>query len=178
MTYPPSNPGQPPQYGPPGYDPKKKNKKEKNNKGKYVAALSVAASIATILTLFLTLGQPSPNNSPGTNGGGNATTSSSSYPVNVQTNFLNSCEANGSAQACQCTLSWLESNVSLTQFEQDEATAEQGSIPADLTSAAQACGGCIRPIGPSVAIWMLSGWACSISFAIRAGRGIASRTSR
>ncbi len=137
MTYPAPNPGQPPQYGQPGYFPKKKKK----NKKKYVAALSVAASIATILTLFLTLGQQSPNTTPGTNGGGNATTSSSSYPVNVQTNFLNSCEVNGSAQTCQCDLSWLESNVSLNQFEQDEATANQGTIPADLTAAVQACGG-------------------------------------
>lgn len=45
-----------------------------------------------------------------------------SYPVNVQTNYLNACEAKGgSSSRCNCTLDWLESNVSYTQFQADDA---------------------------------------------------------
>jgi hypothetical protein len=107
-----------------------------------VAALGVAASIATILTLFLTLGQQQNNTpSPGSGGGsGDTTTSSNAYPANVQSNFLNSCEVNGSPSVCECSLSWFEQHVSLSQFEQDESELEQGGQPADITSVEQACG--------------------------------------
>jgi hypothetical protein len=156
MSYPPpSTPGQPspygqqPQYGQPGYYPPPPQqrpdgdeRKRRSRKKKYTAAgvLGVAASIATILTLFITLDQqPQPNNGPNT-GGGSATTPANVYPVNVQTNFLNSCEANGSPQVCECSLSWFEQHVTLSQFEQDETELEQGGQPADIVSVEQTCG--------------------------------------
>lgn len=66
----------------------------------------------------------------------------SDYPVNVQTNYLNACEQRASASACGCTLNWFEQNITLAQFEQDEASLEAtGQEPADLQSAVSACTG-------------------------------------
>lgn len=163
MSYqPPSTPGQPPyggqpppygqqpQYGPPGYyppppqqPPDEDEQRRRSRKKKYTAAgiLGAAASIATILTLFITLDQqPQPTNTSNTNDGGSGTTVANAYPVNVQSNFLNSCEANGSQSVCECSLSWFEQHVPISRFEQDETEIEQGGQPADIVSVEQACG--------------------------------------
>jgi hypothetical protein len=128
-------------YSPPHSGPDNAGHKKKSTKKKWAAALSVAASVATILTLFITLGQQPQQNSTPSTGGGTTTTSSGAYPVNVESNFLNSCEANAPVQACQCTLSWFETHVSLSQFQQDEVALGQGSEPPDIVDATQACGG-------------------------------------
>jgi hypothetical protein len=102
-------------------------------------ALTGAASIATILTLLITAGQSSQSQSGnGKSQGDSAVTAA--YPVNIQTNFLNACEENGTQAGCQCDLSWFEQHVSLQQFEQDDAEADQGVTPPDLTLAAESCG--------------------------------------
>jgi hypothetical protein len=105
-------------------------------------ALTGAASIATILTLLITAGQSS-SSSQGQQGNGQSqgdSPATATYPVNIQTNFLNACEENGTQAACQCSLSWFEQHVSLQQFEQDDAEADQGITPPDLTLAEEACG--------------------------------------
>jgi hypothetical protein len=94
--------------------------------------LAGTASAVTILTFLASGNSPGPSSSQ----------ASDSYPVNVQANFLNACEASAPVSACQCTLTWFEGNVTLAQFEQDEATLEQtGQQPADLRDAVAACGG-------------------------------------
>jgi len=149
---PPSTPGQPPPYGqqpqygqpgsypPPQQRPDEDEQRRRSKKKKYTAAgvLGVAASIATIITLFITLDQqPQPNNGPN---GNNATTPANAYPINVQSNFLNSCETTGTPSVCQCSLSWFEQHVSLAQFEQDELDVAQGGQPVDVVSVRQTCG--------------------------------------
>jgi hypothetical protein len=104
-------------------------------------ALTGAASIATILTLLITAGQSSSSQSQQGNGQSQGDSPAAvAYPVNIQTNFLNACEENGTQAACQCSLSWFEQHVSLQQFEQDDAEAGQGVTPSDLTLAEEACG--------------------------------------
>ena len=103
------------------------------------AALGGAASVATIITLFLTVGQQPQPEQHTTNGIG-MTTPANVYPVNVQTNFLNSCEANGSRQVCECSLTWFQQHVPMPRFQQDETNAEQGLMPADFASVESACG--------------------------------------
>jgi hypothetical protein len=99
-----------------------------------------AASVATIIVLFLTVGQQQPPpRQPTTNDNG-TTTAANIYPVNVQTNFLNSCEASGSRQVCECSLTWFRQHVPMPRFQQDEAAAEQGLMPADFVSVESACG--------------------------------------
>jgi hypothetical protein len=112
-------------------------------------ALGAAASVATILTLFLTIGQNnhtsggSPGGSSGGSPGGSSgatTQPQAAYPVNIQTNWLNSCEVDSTVATCECGLTWFEQNVPLQRFEQDQAEFNQGTEPADLVSARQACG--------------------------------------
>ena len=108
-------------------------------------ALGAAASVATILTLFLTVGQNNHTSggSPGGSSGGSSggtTQTQAAYPVNIQTNWLNSCEVNSTVATCECGLTWFEQNVPLQRFEQDQAEFNQGTEPADLVSARQACG--------------------------------------
>jgi hypothetical protein len=112
-------------------------------------ALGAAASVATILTLFLTIGQnhSSPGGSSGGSPGGSSggspggtTQTQAAYPVNIQTNWLNSCEVDSTVATCQCGLTWFEQNVPLQQFEQDQAEFNQGTEPTDLVEARQACG--------------------------------------
>ncbi len=103
------------------------------NKKKWAGGLGVAASVATILTLFLTLGQPSSTPTP------NPTITTTAYPQNIQSNFLNSCEVNGSVSSCQCSLSFFETTVSLSQFLQDDQQASQGVVTQDFVNAANAC---------------------------------------
>lgn len=102
-------------------------------------ALGVAASIATILTLFLTVGQQQTPSPQASSPASQPSQASAAYPVNIQTNYLNSCEVNASASACQCTLSWLEANVSLSQFNADNNEADQGVEPQDEVNAVRAC---------------------------------------
>jgi hypothetical protein len=141
VTYPPQSPGQgpyDPRYdvpaGPPG--------RTRRQKVTFGTALGVAASIATILTLFITLGQqPSQQQSTVPNGNSADTaTPANIYPAGTQANFLNSCEASGSARVCECSLSWFEQHVGINQFNQDEIEVDQGTLPADITSVEQACG--------------------------------------
>lgn len=67
---------------------------------------------------------------------------SKSYPTNVQSNFLNACEANGGAvSTCGCTLKWFESHKSLTQFIADDNQVNNGGVPSDMVKASAACGG-------------------------------------
>ena len=97
-------------------------------------------SVATIITLYLTVGQQqSPPQQPTTNDNG-TTTAANIYPANVQTDFINSCEANGSSQICECSLAWFKQHVPMPRFQQDEAAAEQGLMPADFVSVESACG--------------------------------------
>jgi hypothetical protein len=105
------------------------------------AALGGAASVATILTLFLTVGQQSPQPQSHTTNDNGTTTPANIYPVNVQTNFLNSCEANGSRQVCECSLTWFEQHVTIPRFQQDENAVDQGLLPDDFASVETACGG-------------------------------------
>jgi hypothetical protein len=142
VTYPPQSPGQGP-YDPRYNMPAEPPGRTRRQKVTFGTALGVAASIATILTLFLTLGQqPSQQQStvPKNADTGTAATPVNIYPASVQTNFLNSCEANGSAWICQCSLSWFEQHVGINQFNQDEIEVDQGNVPADITSVEQACG--------------------------------------
>jgi hypothetical protein len=111
-------------------------------------ALGGAASVATILTLFITAGGTSSTSSNSSNSNNSSSSTSSggasaplvAYPVNAQTNFLNSCEVNSTPAACQCLLSWLEQNVQFQQFVVDNQEASEGIVPEDLTRAEQACG--------------------------------------
>ena len=65
-----------------------------------------------------------------------------SYPANVQSNFLNACEATGGdVSTCGCALKWFESHRSLTQFMADDDQANNGGTPSDMIKASAACGG-------------------------------------
>ena len=66
---------------------------------------------------------------------------SSKYPANVQRNFLNSCEANGSVPRCDCVLSYLEAHVSLNTFKAADAAIDAGdtNYPSWLLKAASSC---------------------------------------
>jgi hypothetical protein len=109
-------------------------------KRKFGAMLGGAVSVATIITLSLTVGQQEPQPQQLTTNDNGTTTSANIYPVNVQTNFLNNCEANGSRQICECSLTWFEQHVPMPRFQQDGAAAEQGLMPADFVSVESACG--------------------------------------
>jgi hypothetical protein len=66
--------------------------------------------------------------------------SSSVYPANVQSNYLNACESGGGSVAkCGCTLDWFQKHISLTQFQADEDEVNNGSVPDDMKSAVRAC---------------------------------------
>ena len=112
----------------------------KKKKWTITGALSVAASIASILAYLSSAGgsNNTPGPSPGSSGG--AEQSQTAFPVSDQQNFLGQCEQTGSTVAqCQCGLSWFESNVTLARFRIDLAQFDQGSEPADLVSANEAC---------------------------------------
>jgi len=103
------------------------------------AALGGTVLVAAIITLFLTVGeqQPQPQHTTDSN---SVATPANGYPVNIRTNFLDRCEANGSHQVCQCSLTWFEQHVPMPRFQQDETEAEQGLMPADFASVESACG--------------------------------------
>lgn len=98
------------------------------------------ASFATIavIALFATLSQLPQQSNPSTTD--NGVTTPVNYPVQVQTNFLNSCKGDSPQSVCQCSLSWFEQNVPVGQFQQDEAAIEQGGRPSDMVGVEQACG--------------------------------------
>ncbi len=129
---PPSTPADPPQ---PAGEHKRRKRKNKITAG---AILGSAAAVAAILTLFLISDQqPQP---PPRAPSGNRVTIPDAYPANVQTNFLTSCEATGPAAVCECSLSWFQQHIPISQFEQDETELEQGRSTVDIGSVEQACG--------------------------------------
>jgi hypothetical protein len=67
--------------------------------------------------------------------GGSATTS---YPANVQTNFLNACEMKAGVAACDCTLSHIEQHVSLGDYQIGEQNIASG-VPQWLDTAVRSC---------------------------------------
>ena len=66
----------------------------------------------------------------------------SSYPANVQANFLNACEGNATQAQCTCLLSKVEGGTSLQTFTDAENAIENGGgTPSWLTADAAACAG-------------------------------------
>ena len=117
--------------------------------------LTGAASVASILGFLISAG-----------GSSSSSTATSAYPQNVQDNYLNSCEQQGSVAGCQCTLNWFQANVSLARFEADDQQAAAGTEPADLAAALRALGDCQR-VAESVAV--------QVSAAVRAALAPAAR---
>jgi len=111
-------------------------KLSKRKKWTIGGALSVAASIASILGYLSSVSgsnTPTPSASPTAN-------TQAGYPASTQQQFLNQCEGTGSSVAqCQCGLAWFESNVTLTRFQADMAEYDSGTEPADLVTADDAC---------------------------------------
>jgi hypothetical protein len=72
-------------------------------------------------------------------GGGGGTT----YPANVQTNFLNSCKTTGSVARCDCSLKYIEARVSLGAFQTAETAIEAGdtNYPSWVIDSATSCAG-------------------------------------
>ena len=65
---------------------------------------------------------------------------SHAYPANYQANYLNSCEAETTAQACECSLAYLEAHVPIGKFRAGEAAIEDGSdTPQWVYDAVGAC---------------------------------------
>lgn len=118
-----------------------------SRKGRAGAIRGSLASIATILTLFITVGCSS--GSSGSNGGNSSSvtppppvpTTQVAYPATVEQNYLSNCEqGNGNAAFCQCTLNWFEAHITYTQFLANDSMARRsGQTPADLTNAEDAC---------------------------------------
>jgi hypothetical protein len=101
--------------------------------------LGTLASLATILTLFLTLGQSAP--APGAPPSVFTPPASAAYPAAARQQYLTACDNSGSATPaqCSCMMAWFTANISYTRFEADNQLAGQGIKPADLTSAQEAC---------------------------------------
>jgi hypothetical protein len=108
--------------------------------------LGVIASIATILSFLLALGNHpghphpgqtypavssySPSPPPSTVVPSTASSTPavlSTYPASAQNSILSECEAANAAPAsyCQCNVSWVEANVPYSMFVQDPAMWEQ-----------------------------------------------------
>jgi len=107
----------------------------------------VLGGIASLVTIITFLNANNGTSGTQSNDASNVTTpvaaassATSTYPVNIQTNFLNSCEVNGSQQVCQCDLTWFEQHISLTRFEQDDAEESEGITSPDVVAAADTCG--------------------------------------
>lgn len=107
------------------------------NKYGIIGGIASVAVIA-VITLFVTLSQLPPQTNPGDTN--NSVTTPVNYPLQVQTNFLNSCKGDSPQSVCQCSLSWFEQNVPVAQFQQDEVAIQQGGRPADMVGVEQACG--------------------------------------
>lgn len=111
-------------------------KLSKKKKWTITGALSVAASIASILGYLNSASgtdTPTPSSSPTTN-------IQVGYPASAQQQFMSQCEGSGSTVAqCQCGLTWFESNVTLARFQADMAEYANGTEPADLVAAIDTC---------------------------------------
>lgn len=145
MTYyQPPNQQQPQYPQQPQYQQSPKKEKKEGFLRRNGGLLSVGASLATILTLFLTLGQQSSSTTP-TDTSTSTSQASVGYSSAVQQSYMNSCEAvNGidNALGCQCLLTWFENNISVQEFQTDLAQqADTGTVPEDATRANAACNG-------------------------------------
>jgi hypothetical protein len=70
----------------------------------------------------------------GTGCGGN------DWPANIESNFLNSCEAQGSRSKCECALANLKEKMTADQFEAAEkALVTSGTADSRITDAIAAC---------------------------------------
>jgi hypothetical protein len=71
-------------------------------------------------------------------GGGGST-----YPANVRTSFLNSCETTGSKARCECSLKYVEAHVSFSAFQTAEKAIEAGdtNYPSWVIKSATSCAG-------------------------------------
>ncbi len=103
--------------------------------------------IASLVTIITFLNANNGTSSTQNNNAGTVTTpvaaataTISGYPVNIQTDFLNSCEVSGSQQVCQCDLTWYEQHISLARFEQDATEESEGITVPDAVDAQEACG--------------------------------------
>jgi hypothetical protein len=67
----------------------------------------------------------------------------STYPANVQTSFLNSCETTGSKARCECSLKYVEAHVSFSAFQTAEKAIEAGdtNYPSWVIKSATSCAG-------------------------------------
>jgi hypothetical protein len=141
--YQPPNQQQPqypqqPQYQQSPEKPKKEGFLRRNG-----GLLGVGASLATILTLFLTVGQQG-SSTPSTNATTSTSQVSTGYTPQIEENYMSSCEDGNSSRAegCQCLLTWFENNISFVRFENDlSEQASTGVAPEDADNANAACGG-------------------------------------
>jgi hypothetical protein len=110
------------------------------------SAFRTVASTATILAPLFILGCSASSSSspatPPTVGPATDITAPAAYPASTDQNFISACEqtSNGDVAYCQCTLNWFQAHVTYTQFLADEDMVRAGQIPADVTSAENACG--------------------------------------
>jgi hypothetical protein len=112
--------------------------------------LSSVGATATTLALLFTVGCSSgssttpPPVAPAadTNTPAADTNTPAAYPASAAQNFMSSCEqtSNGDVAYCQCALNWFQANRTYTQFLADEDMVRAGQIPADVTTAENACG--------------------------------------
>jgi hypothetical protein len=74
-------------------------------------------------------------------GCGGTSSTTTTYPINIQTNFLNSCEGSSTVAKCGCTLTYIETHVSLTTFEAADQAIRAGNTkyPSWLTAGVAAC---------------------------------------
>jgi hypothetical protein len=69
-----------------------------------------------------------------------AATGSHAYPAALKSGYLKSCEAKAAAATCECTLSYLEAHVPLSQFITESQEIQRTHKPsASLLQAARAC---------------------------------------
>jgi hypothetical protein len=104
---------------------------------------SAIGSTATILALLFTVGCSSSSSStPPTATPATDVNTPAAYPASTAQNFMTSCEqtSNGDVAYCQCALNWFQANRTYTQFLADEDMVRAGQIPADITTAENACG--------------------------------------
>ena len=120
--YPPPGPYLPPgSYPPPGVPAPRSSARVYGLIGAAVAVVVVAIGVFVYL------------NSGDSNDG-------KPYPANIQTNFLNACEVQGSVSQCGCALQYIEARIPLAEFETAEADIKAGrSTPDWVYEAIAAC---------------------------------------
>jgi len=63
-----------------------------------------------------------------------------SWPANIESNFLNSCETNGTRSRCECALSNLREKMTADEFEAAEkALVSTRSMDSRITDAVASC---------------------------------------